>query len=112
MFSGYHVIAKKALNENANPLIFSFYRDLVCVPVMLLVSWTVDGRPVVDTRDMPRLTFLGLIGVFGNQVLFIIGLNFTSATNAAIMQVRVNLAPMCFAYSSMPADPRDRWTFG
>lgn len=91
MFSGYHVIAKDALNKSANPLIFSFYRDLVCVPVMLAVSWSLDGRPVVDWRDMPRITFLGLTGVFGNQVLFIFGLNFTTATNAAIMQVRRSL---------------------
>ena len=85
-FSGYHIVAKLALNQDANALVFSFYRDLLCTPLMLCVSWPLDGRPVVQAQHVPRLVFLGLTGVFGNQVLFILGLQKTNPTNAAIFQ--------------------------
>ena len=38
-------------------------------------------------EDWWRFLFLGLTGVYLNQLLFILGLELTSATQAAIMQV-------------------------
>ncbi len=59
MFSGYHVIGKVALNEHTNALVFSFYRDLCCTPLMLIVTWYFDGWPGVPWNNAPRLAFLG-----------------------------------------------------
>jgi hypothetical protein len=59
MFSGYHVIGKVALNGALNPLIFSFYRDLTCTSLMLVVTWWLDGKPALPWRTAPRLAVLG-----------------------------------------------------
>lgn len=53
---------------------------------MFIISWLLEGFPVVQWSDAPRIIFLGATGVFGNQVLFIYGLQKTNPTNAAIMQ--------------------------
>ena len=59
MFSGYHVLGKVALNGALNPLIFSFYRDLTCTTLMLVVTWWLDGKPELPWRTAPRLAILG-----------------------------------------------------
>lgn len=86
MFSGYHIITKIALNDGVNAVVFSFYRDVITSVLLLMVTSFMDGAPRIEKQWIPRLMFLGLFGVAGNQVFFILGLQYTNATNAAIMQ--------------------------
>ncbi len=82
-FGGFHVVAKAALADLA-PLALAAIRVGVATPILLLLAWRRD-RLLPSRRDLPMLALLGGLGVFGNQVLFITGLKYTTATNAAIL---------------------------
>lgn len=83
IFGGFHVIGKAVLSE-LTPLAVAGIRVGVAAPLMLLVAWRHD-RCLPSVRDLPHLALLGFLGVFANQLLFIVGLSYTTATNAAIL---------------------------
>jgi drug/metabolite transporter (DMT)-like permease len=113
MYGGYHVLSKLALNDNANPLILSFIRDVVTVAILMVLASmehiryrrksaiSFDGEesvedkfgvcqifefPYISKEHILRFALLGATGIFGNQVLFLLGLQWTTPDNAAIMQ--------------------------
>jgi drug/metabolite transporter (DMT)-like permease len=82
-FSGLHVVGKVVL-QSMSPLALACLRVLFATPFLLIIAWRRGGLNP-GLRWLPWLAVLGLLGVFLNQVLFIVGLSFTSATNAAIL---------------------------
>jgi drug/metabolite transporter (DMT)-like permease len=87
LFGIFHVVAKAVLAE-MDPLALAGLRVLGAAPLLLAVAWRYDRvRP--RARDLPALALLGALGVFANQVFFILGLERTTATNAAILMVSV-----------------------
>jgi drug/metabolite transporter (DMT)-like permease len=82
-FSGFHVVGKVVL-EDLPPLALAASRVLFATPLLVGLAWLKD-RKIPDWKYLPHLALLGLLGVFLNQVLFVIGLRYTSATNAAIL---------------------------
>ena len=82
-FGAFHVFAKHAI-EIVPPLAVAGLRALVSAPLLLLLARTVD-RSWPPRREWGVLALLGFLGVFSNQVLFILGLRHTTATNAAIL---------------------------
>jgi drug/metabolite transporter (DMT)-like permease len=82
-FGGFHVVAKAALSELA-PFALAGLRVALASPILLALAWRHD-RVIPKGRDIATLALLGGLGVFANQVLFISGLKFTTATNAAIL---------------------------
>lgn len=82
-FGGFHVVAKAVLGS-LEPLALAGIRVAAATPLLVLLAWRHD-RFVPARRDLPLLVLLGMLGVFANQVLFIIGLRYTTAINAAIL---------------------------
>ncbi len=82
-FSGFHVIGKVVL-ESMPPLALAATRVLFATPLLIGLAWLKDRR-LPGWRHLPYLALLGLLGVFLNQILFVVGLKFTTATNAAIL---------------------------
>jgi len=82
-FGAFHVTAKAVL-AHLHPLALAGLRVLVATPILLLLAWRHD-RLNPSRRDLPWLALLGFLGVFANQLLFIFGLRWTTATNAAIL---------------------------
>jgi drug/metabolite transporter (DMT)-like permease len=82
-----HVVAKGVLTE-LEPLQLAALRVLLATPLLLVIAWRHDGI-LPPRRELPMLALLGLLGVFLNQVLFIFGLDRTTATNAAILMTSV-----------------------
>lgn len=82
-FGGFHVAGKSVL-AHLPPLALGCLRVLFATPLLLILAFAID-RQWPTRRDLPRLALLGLLGVFANQVLFIVGLKFTTATNAGIL---------------------------
>ena len=82
-FGGFHVVAKAVLGS-LEPLALAGIRVAVATPLMVLLAWRHD-RFLPARRDLPLLLLLGVLGVFANQILFIVGLRYTTAINAAIL---------------------------
>ena len=86
-FGGFHVVAKAVISE-LSPLALAAIRVGAATPVLMALAWRRD-RFLPARRDLPMLALLGGLGVFANQVLFITGLKFTTATNAGILMTSV-----------------------
>jgi drug/metabolite transporter (DMT)-like permease len=83
VFAGYHVVAKVVL-DHLDPIALIVLRTGLAAPILVALAWSVD-RVLPSLRDLPMLALLGFLGVFANQLLFIHGLQWTTATNAAIL---------------------------
>lgn len=82
-FGVFHPVAKAVL-AHLPPLALAGLRLALATPILLALAWRHD-RTVPGRRDLPRLALLGLLGVFFNQMLFLVGLSYTTATNAALL---------------------------
>jgi drug/metabolite transporter (DMT)-like permease len=82
-FGGFHVVAKAVLSS-LPPLALAGLRVALATPFLVLLAWRHD-RVIPARRDLPWLALLGGLGVTANQLLFISGLHYTTATNAAIL---------------------------
>ena len=82
-FSGFHVVGKVVL-ETLPPMALATTRVLIATPLLVALAWMKDRR-LPEWRHLPWLALLGLLGVYLNQALFVVGLKFTTATNASIL---------------------------
>jgi drug/metabolite transporter (DMT)-like permease len=77
-------VVAKAVLRDVEPLALAAIRVAAATPILLVLAWRRD-RVIPAPRDWPVLALLGLLGVFANQILFIQGLERTTATNASIL---------------------------
>jgi drug/metabolite transporter (DMT)-like permease len=83
LFGVFHVVGKAVLTE-ISPLALAGSRVALAAPVLVAVAAWRD-RYLPGWRDLGWLALLGFLGVFTNQLLFMIGLSYTTASNAAIL---------------------------
>lgn len=82
-FGGFHVVAK-ALLAGMAPMTVVGLRVAIATPLLLIIAWRQD-RTIPQGRDWLWLALLGGLGVTANQILFIQGLRYTTASNASIL---------------------------
>ena len=87
-FGLYPVLARKfGVGSSANPLIFCMLRDVLCVPIMLLLALIVHGWVGLPKwRDWLVFLALGVTGIFLGQVLYLLAVTFVGANIASIFQ--------------------------
>jgi drug/metabolite transporter (DMT)-like permease len=68
-----------------NPIVFSFLREGLSAPILLAAAVIVE-RPSPDPRDSGWFFALGIVGIFGTQLFYILGISISGAIVGSIMQ--------------------------
>jgi drug/metabolite transporter (DMT)-like permease len=83
MFASLGVVAKEALRQMAPFALIAFRTPTAAL--IFLVAWLIGWRERVAPRDLGAIALYAFTGVVLNQLLFIAGLERTTATNAVVI---------------------------
>ncbi|XP_065919167.1 uncharacterized protein [Dysidea avara] len=85
-FGLYPVLVKK-FNASSNPLIFSLYRDTLAVPVLLVCAIVAERQvKIPKLKELPVFVVLGIVGVFGSQLLYILAVYHVGPNISSVFQ--------------------------
>jgi drug/metabolite transporter (DMT)-like permease len=110
LFAGFAVVGMVVLGS-VPPLAVAAFRVLLATPLLFLLAFRSDRR-MPAARDLPLLALLGLLGVCANQVLFIFGLQRTTATNASILMLSIPVFTVAISAAQARERPPGRMLLG
>ena len=87
-FGLYPVIAKRlGVGSTGNPLVFCMVRDACSFPVLVLLSLISEGwLGIPKWRDCLIFGMLGVIGIYLNQLFYLLGVTYIGANITTIFQ--------------------------
>jgi len=117
--------------NKVNPVVFALIREGIAGPLLLLCAYLLESNILPHKADLLRFVALGAtgissfttsrnssrsknttwLGVWGNQLFFILGLNATNPTYAAIMQPSIPVFAVAIALI-LRREKFDLWKVG
>ena len=94
--SGTHLVAKVVVVE-VDPFTLTLVRSLIAAGGMLLILWMAGGKLVIERKDLPLVLFLAFLAVPVNQFLFLVGIGYTTASNAALLYATTPILVVLFS---------------
>lgn len=82
--SSTNVVARE-LSTHQDPLWIAFWRVLIAAPALALVLTLTKRKILLHPVDRWRFFVLAVLGVLGNQLLYILGIEHSTATRAALL---------------------------
>ncbi len=82
---GYFYVAVKLLLHTLSPSEFIVLRFVFTAIIVLLINAIFIRKPWPKRSEWPRIAGLGLVGVFGVQILLTWGLHFTTAFHSSLI---------------------------
>ena len=108
IFWGANFNLAKPVVAEMHPYIAASSRYLMAAAIMLAITYYLGER--VPLRHFKTYVILGLIGVFGFNLFFFLGMQNTSAVNGALIMALNPLMTSLFAYFLMRQKPSLRQT--
>jgi len=68
-----------------SPIEFNTIRFLLAAPILLILSFFIDKSLRIQREDLKRLTIVSIVGITLYQTLYMLGIQYTSATNASLL---------------------------
>jgi len=88
IFAGNALLSKVSLDKGVNPIAFSLLRDLLAAVILLFAAFATDQwRAPVDKSEVARVVLLGLLGICGGQLLFLVALLYVQPASVAMFQL-------------------------
>ncbi|CAN0139162.1 unnamed protein product, partial [Phaeothamnion confervicola] len=97
VFSGWHVLAKVALNDGVSPMALALWREVLATGLMFLVARRLDGHVVMQREHARRFALMG-IASFGNVVGAVVALRHLSPMAFGLMQPSIPVLALLLSY--------------
>jgi drug/metabolite transporter (DMT)-like permease len=106
IFWGANFNLAKPVVAEMGPYVAGASRYLMAAAIMLLVSLIIKQK--IELRYLRNYVILGLVGVFGFNIFFFLGLQTTSAVNAALIMALNPLLTAVLAFAIFKDRPTSR----
>ncbi|EFJ25457.1 hypothetical protein SELMODRAFT_59586, partial [Selaginella moellendorffii] len=92
-FAGFEILARIALVDGVDHLVFTLYRNFLASILLLPIAYFVEKkqRPALNFKFVLLFFGLALLGVTINQMCYLIGLQYTNTVIASALR---NLIPV------------------
>jgi drug/metabolite transporter (DMT)-like permease len=77
-------IVKSALVD-LPPVLFGAIRFTLCGILVLLLTWKLEKSIAIQKKDLWKVAWVGSLGIGVYQILWLVGLNLTSASNSVLI---------------------------
>jgi len=95
--SGTHLVAK-AVVQDVEPISLTFLRTCVSTVALALIFIIKERRIKIQREDWGRMVWLAFIVIPVNQFLFLYGIKYTTAANAALLYATTPVDVLVFSY--------------
>ena len=110
-FGSFPVFGKLALAET-QPLVLAAFRAVAGAAALTLLARVLDPGGTFDAKDRRKLVVLSFFGIVANQILFIVGLSKTTATNATLLTAMTPILTLAVAAVVTRQQPSPRRLLG